>query len=184
MQGFVQWIAPSYHAENPRAWYQELVELASVAPEVAHPTLLFYIYGEQSESLNARLAEMDGSKEKQDAFILDFFKPYYSRLPHYSEDSADCQPVCCHATNWVRDELAGYGSYSNFQAGLANGDEDIKTMRHGLPEHGLWLAGEHTAPFVALGTTTGAYWSGESVGKRIAEAYGLPKQNESPDVAP
>lgn len=44
-------------------------------------------------------------------------------------------------------------------------------MREGLPGKGIWFAGEHTAPFVALGTVTGAYWSGESVAKRIAEAY-------------
>jgi hypothetical protein len=44
-------------------------------------------------------------------------------------------------------------------------------MREGLPSRGLWFAGEHTAPFVALGTVTGAYWSGESVGQRIAKAY-------------
>ncbi|UKZ91126.1 uncharacterized protein TrAFT101_006122 [Trichoderma asperellum] len=183
VHGFAQWIAPEYHAENARGWNQELVELASIAPEAAHPTLLFYIYGEQSEYLTAKVAEIDG-QEKKDAFLLEFFKPYYSRLPQYSEGSADCQPVCCLATDWVRDELAGYGSYSNFQVGLSNGDEDIKTMRRGLPEHGLWLAGEHTAPFVALGTATGAYWSGESVGKRIVEAYDMPKQKESLDAAP
>lgn len=28
----------------------------------------------------------------------------------------------------------------------------------------------HTAPFVTLGTSTGAYWSGESVGVRILAA--------------
>ncbi|KAH8121367.1 FAD/NAD(P)-binding domain-containing protein [Trichoderma asperelloides] len=183
VHGFAQWIAPEYHAENARGWNQELVELASIAPEAAHPTLLFYIYGEQSEYLTAKVAEIDG-QEKKDAFLLEFFKPYYSRLPQYSEGSANCQPVCCLATDWVRDELAGYGSYSNFQVGLSNGDEDIKTMRRGLPEHGLWLAGEHTAPFVALGTATGAYWSGESVGKRIVEAYDMPKQKESLDAAP
>ncbi|KAH6604609.1 FAD/NAD(P)-binding domain-containing protein [Trichoderma cornu-damae] len=162
VQGFAQWIAPNYHAENPRGWNQEVVELASIAPEAAHPTLLFYVYGEQSEYLTAKVAEM-GAREKKEAFLLDFFKPYYSRLPQYSQDSADCQPVCCLATDWVRDELAGNGSYCNFQVGLDHGDEDIKAMRHGLPEHGLWLAGEHTAPFVALGTATGAYWSGESM---------------------
>lgn len=46
-------------------------------------------------------------------------------------------------------------------------------MREGLTGRSLWFAGEHTAPFVALGTATGAYWSGEAVGKRIAEAYGM-----------
>lgn len=80
------------------------------------------------------------------------------------------------ATDWLHDELAGFGSYSNFQVGLENGDDDIRTMREGLPNQGLWMAGEHTAPFVGLGTATGAYWSGESVGRRIAESYGRTKQ--------
>ena len=40
-------------------------------------------------------------------------------------------------------------------------------MREGMPGVGLWFAGEHTAPFVALGTSTGAYWSGEKVAERI-----------------
>jgi hypothetical protein len=42
-------------------------------------------------------------------------------------------------------------------------------MRQGVPAEGVWLAGEHTAPFVALGTVTGAYWSGEHVAKRIVQ---------------
>ena len=49
-------------------------------------------------------------------------------------------------------------------------------MREGLPGRGIWFAGEHTSPFVASGTVTGAYWSGEGVGKRIAEAYGMAKE--------
>lgn len=113
------------------------------------------------------------TKKEEDDYLISFFKPYFSRLPHYSEASSDCQPTGVLATNWLQDELAGYGSYSNFQVGLEEGDDDIKVMRQGLPEQGLWLAGEHTAPFVALGTATGAYWSGESAGKRISEAYGM-----------
>lgn len=46
-------------------------------------------------------------------------------------------------------------------------------MREGLSERGVWFAGEHVAPFVALGTVTGAYWSGEGVAGRLAQAYGL-----------
>ncbi|KAK5992279.1 putative polyamine oxidase 4-like protein [Cladobotryum mycophilum] len=176
VQGFIQWIAPTYDPENnPKQWIQEVVELATIAPEAAHPTLLFYIYGEQSEYITSTVAGLD-SPESKNKFLLDFFKPYYSRLPHYSESSADCQPAFTLATNWLRDELAGNGSYSNFQIGLEHGDEDVKTMRQGLPDHGLWLAGEHTAAFAVLGTVTGAYWSGESVGRRIAEMYGLPKR--------
>ena len=52
-------------------------------------------------------------------------------------------------------------------------DRDIEVLREGMPERGVWLAGEHTAPFVALGTVTGAWWSGEGVGRRILEGYGL-----------
>lgn len=52
-------------------------------------------------------------------------------------------------------------------------DKDIEALRAGMPDRGVWLAGEHTAPFVALGTVTGAWWSGEAVARRIAAAYGL-----------
>lgn len=52
-------------------------------------------------------------------------------------------------------------------------DEDIEVLRQGCPERGIWFAGEHTAPFVALGTVTGAYWSGEAVARRVLAAYGL-----------
>ncbi|KAL9028235.1 MAG: hypothetical protein Q9180_007196, partial [Flavoplaca navasiana] len=52
-------------------------------------------------------------------------------------------------------------------------DRDIEVMRDGLPERRVWFAGEHTAPVVALGTVTGAWWSGEGVAKRILKAYGL-----------
>lgn len=171
VQGFCQMLSPGYATDsNPQKWNQEFVELASLTPSAAQPTLLYYFYGDQSKFITGELAKLS-SKEKQDAFLIDWFKPYYSRLPHYDENSPDCQPTGCYATEWLNDDLAGNGSYSNFQVGLEEGDVDIKTMREGLPNRGLWLAGEHTAPFVALGTATGAYWSGESVAKRIAQAY-------------
>lgn len=52
-------------------------------------------------------------------------------------------------------------------------DKDIEALREGCPERGVWFAGEHTAPFVALGTVTGAYWSGDKVAARVLEAYGM-----------
>lgn len=171
-QGFIQLLAPNYALDsNPHRWNQEAVELASFTPADSHPTLLFYTYGDQSKYLTGEVHKLS-SKEKKDAFLYEWFKPYYSRLPRYNEDSPDCRPVGCYATEWLNDDLAGNGSYSNFQVGLEEGDRDIKTMREGVPDRGLWFAGEHTSPFVALGTVTGAYWSGESVGKRIALAYG------------
>lgn len=56
---------------------------------------------------------------------------------------------------------------------MEKGEGDILALREGIVERGIWFAGEHTAPFVALGTVTGAYWAGEGVGKRILEAYGM-----------
>ncbi|KAI0595394.1 hypothetical protein F4775DRAFT_569526 [Biscogniauxia sp. FL1348] len=172
IQGFCQVLAPNYAPDsNPRRWNQEIVELSSLTPSTSQPTLLFYTYGEQSRFLTSEVAKL-GSEDKKRAFLFDWFKPYYSRLPGYDGEAAECQPTGCFATDWLHDDLAGNGSYSNFQVGLEEGDVAIETMREGVPERGLWLAGEHTAPFVALGTVTGAYWSGESVGKRIAQAYG------------
>ncbi|KAI0134522.1 flavin-containing amine oxidoreductase [Xylariales sp. AK1849] len=175
VQGFCQWLAPKYASDsNPDKWNQEVVELASLSPATSQPTLLFYMYGDQSHYITHQVAKLS-TKEKKDAFLYDFFKPYYSRLPQYDESSPDCQPLGTFSTEWLHDEFAGNGSYANFQVGLEEGDKDIAAMREGLPNRGLWFAGEHTAPFVALGTATGAYWSGESVGRRIAQAYGREK---------
>ena len=60
-------------------------------------------------------------------------------------------------TDWSSDEFSGFGSYSNFPTHLAEGDIDIKVIREGLPDRSLWFAGEHVAPFMALGTVNGAY---------------------------
>lgn len=171
VQGFAQWLSPRFAPDtNPDRWTIEVVELASLGPDVSHPTLLFYIYGAQSAHIVNTVKSL--SAQERDKFLYAFFSPYYTRLPNYDAGSPDCQPVCSYATTWLADDLAGNGSYSNFQVGLQEGDEDIKTMREGWKDRGVWLAGEHTSPFVALGTATGAYWSGESVGRRLAERHG------------
>ncbi|KAH8818420.1 hypothetical protein F5882DRAFT_473197 [Hyaloscypha sp. PMI_1271] len=170
--GFIQWLSPKYAKEtNPACWNQEVVDLSTLPGSCAHPTLLFYMYGDQSVAMAGELASRN-EREERDKYLVEFFKPYFSRLPNYKEGSKDCIPVSCLATTWVLDDLAGNGSYSTFRTGLLEGDRDIEIMRDGLPDRNIWLAGEHTSPFVALGTSTGAYWSGEAVGLRIADAYG------------
>jgi monoamine oxidase len=125
---------------------------------------------------------LNSSPQSQHTQLLTtFFAPYFSRLPNYSASNPDHQPKNILATNWASDELAGYGSYSNFQTGLEKGDEDIEVMRRGMPERRVWLAGEHTAPFVALGTVTGAWWSGEGVARRIVKAWDLHVANDQED---
>lgn len=170
-KGFAQWISPEYATStNPHKWHQEMVELASIDPRAAHPTLLFYIFGDQSRHVTSTLANLDTREQKQ-KFLASMFEPCYSRLHNYNASDPKCQPIEFVATEWLNDELAGNGSYANFQIGLEDGDKAIEIMREGLPDYGLWFAGEHAAPFVALGTATGAYWSGELVAKRIVEAY-------------
>ncbi|KAK5683554.1 hypothetical protein LTS10_005087 [Elasticomyces elasticus] len=172
---FIHWLAPTYAKNNPGQWDPQAINLAALSSESAHPTLLFYIYGPCSEHI-AHLVTSAESARDRDARLLDFFQPYYSRLHNYDTSEPACTPSAVLATAWANDKFAGYGSYSNFQVGLEEGDVDIETMRHGMPERKVWLAGEHTAPFVALGTSTGAWWSGEAVAERIVKAYGLAKR--------
>ncbi|ESZ90363.1 hypothetical protein SBOR_9254 [Sclerotinia borealis F-4128] len=176
--GFTQWLSPKYTPDtNPHKWHQEIVPLSSFTASNAHPTLLLYIYGEQSLLFAKDLSALQTQKEK-DEYLIKFFNPYYSLLPNFDEGDEGCRPISCVGTQWVMDELAGNGSYTNFQVGLKEGDEDVRVLGEGFPERRLWFAGEHTAPFIALGTTTGAYWSGEAVGKRIVEAYGMGKEGK------
>ncbi|KAK3327107.1 hypothetical protein B0T19DRAFT_152707 [Cercophora scortea] len=170
-EGFCQWLSPTYALDtNPARWSNEAVELGSLPPSTAHPTLLFYIYGPESQHITSTLRSLPTQDAKND-FVFAFFQPYYARLPSFDPDS--CRPTGFFATDWLGDEWAGNGSYSNFQVGLEEGDEDIRTMRHGAPELGIWMAGEHTAPFDALGTVGGAYRSGELVANRVAGVYGI-----------
>lgn len=148
------------------------MNLAALPGSTAHPTLLFYTYGPTSQHV-ADLVTKHPDPAEQKQVLSDFFEPYYSKLPNFDSKSASHRPSAILATAWANDELAGYGSYANFQVGLERGDEDIEVMRHGVPERGIWLAGEHTAPFVALGTVTGAWWAGDGVAKRIVKAWKL-----------
>ena len=109
------------------------------------------------------------TSEESLSVLQDFFRPYYSRLPNYSNQ----EPKHIVSTSWQTDELAGNGSYTQIPVGTTQADKDVTIIREGLPDRRLWFAGEHTAPFLALGTTTGAYFSGEAVARRIIRAYGI-----------
>jgi hypothetical protein len=142
------------------------MNLSALPSPSTHPTHLFYIYG----SCSAHIASISALPQpSRDESLTAFLAPYISLLPNYSSSDTNCTPKAIFATAWAGDEMAGYGSYANFQVGLEDGDVHVEVMRKGMPEQGIWIAGEHTAPFVALGTATGAYWSGEKVALRILE---------------
>lgn len=180
--GFTHWLAPTYAPDtNRKQWDQQAMNFAALPGSTAHPTLLFYIYGDCAKHIASLFPTNKDkpsfspppSNPEIDAKLTAFFTPYISRLPHYNPSNPSCTPSAILATAWAADEFAGYGSYSNFQTGAENLDKDIEALREGCPERGVWFAGEHTAPFVALGTSTGAYWAGEGVAGRIVGAYGL-----------
>ncbi|KAK2808732.1 hypothetical protein FQN50_004404 [Emmonsiellopsis sp. PD_5] len=174
---FTEFLTPTtYDPTRPPTtpfWNQECVSLARLPAPCAHPTLLFYTYGPSSTHLVSQISPFPPTSPEYHTAISTFFHPYYSRLPGYDPSSPTCQPTAVLATQWQNDKWSGNGSYSNFQVGLEEGDRDIEVLREGVGvERGVWFAGEHTAPFVGLGTTSGAYWSGEAVGERVWEFLG------------
>jgi hypothetical protein len=167
LEGFAQWLNPEYSKKtNPSQFYLSALELSSLESN-GHPTLLFYVSGPCSTYLSS--TTKDKTAKERLEFLKDFFEPYYSRLPNYTNQ----QPRHVVSTSWQTDELAGNGSYTQIPVGTTQADKDVQVIREGLPERRLWFAGEHTAPFLALGTTTGAYFSGEAIARRIIRAYGI-----------
>lgn len=167
-------LRPDYVPDNQREWRLDMVALSSpsVFGDDAQPVLLFGLWDVSAAQLTAAIAKLEPSSSEYYDTINKLFQPFYSRLPHYREHYPDCMPAAVIATNWRNDEFAGKGSYTNFQISENDAavDEGVRLMRQGLPERGIWFAGEHTAPLVALGTSTGAYWSGEAAATRIIEA--------------
>ncbi|OTA62286.1 FAD/NAD(P)-binding domain-containing protein [Hypoxylon sp. EC38] len=167
---YTNWLAPLYARDkNPRAWPQEMWNLAAFKGPNKHPTILFYLYGECSRYI---VNSIHGkSKHEKFVFLEDFFFPYYSRLPNYDIASMACFPEAILATEWLKDDLCGNASYCNFQVGVEEADVDVQTIRRGCEDRGLWFCGEHAAPFEECGTVAGAYLSGESVAKNIVKLY-------------
>jgi hypothetical protein len=171
---FTHFQSPLYVAHPPHlSWNQRCVSLSDLPASTAHPTLLFYLFGPCATAMVQSITSIPPHTTAYHEILSAFFEPFYSKLPHYDAHDKTCQPTAFLATQWQNDRFAGNGCYTNYQVGLREGDRDIEVMRHGVPERGLWLAGEHTSPFIALGTTTGAYWAGEGVARRICREYGL-----------
>jgi hypothetical protein len=167
---YTNWLTPAYAPDtNPNGWPQEIWDLSTFNAPNNHPTILFYLYGDCSRHIVNMI--FGKSKEEKYQLLDDFFRPYYSRLPGYRSDDANCTPKAILATEWLKDELNGYGSYCNFQVGIDEADQDVMAFREGCPDRRLWFCGEHAAPFEECGTVAGAYLSGESVAKKIVSLY-------------
>lgn len=159
---------------NPGHLNQEIFSFSALPSEVAHPTLLFYIYGDNSKFVTEAIQNLSpNSKEYYDTLVF-FFEPYYSLLPHYNKSNPQCKPSGCLSTDWEHDKFAGNDSYTHFAVPLKDGAEAVGVIREGMgADRHIWLAGEHAAPEIALSTIVGAYWSGERVAGKILEKHGL-----------
>ncbi|KAI4255046.1 MAG: hypothetical protein L6R42_006934 [Xanthoria sp. 1 TBL-2021] len=166
---FVHWLSPIHtNQSNRRQWRLECVSFHAFEAPYRRNILLFYTFGDCSTHITSAIRGLEGTI--RDNWLRDFFEPYYSTLPGYAEMHT---PKRFLATEWCNDDLAGNGSYSNFQVGITNAARDVEAIRYGMPEQHIYFAGEHTAPFDGLGTVAGAYTSGERVATRIIES----KQN-------
>ncbi|KAL8707426.1 MAG: hypothetical protein Q9220_007545 [cf. Caloplaca sp. 1 TL-2023] len=180
---FNQWLRPDY---TPNHWAAECAFLSILPGECAHPTLLFYMHGDLGQYVTTMASKLKPSSPEYLSALSKFFEPYYSRLPGYQQGEKACTPTHALATNWSNDEFAGWGSYTNFQIAdqaekKVEQDKDIIVLRQACPHRRLWFAGEHTSPFVALGTVTGAWMSGEMAAKRILGVYGMGGDNGGVD---
>jgi hypothetical protein len=177
--GGVHCLAPEYKMPHGHPKFSmEFVSLSSLKKKHSRPIILAQIYGECAKYIISD-PPADPKSPEYLKFLCDFFKPYLAKFPNYNVDDPACKPTAVIATAWCKDKFAGNGSYTNFKVNEDASiklDNDIRTMRTGQPDRGLWFAGEHVAPFEGLGTTTGAYWSGEFVAKRIAAVHGRAKK--------
>lgn len=166
---------PEYAPQvNPAHWNQEIFSFSALPSEVAHPTLLFYIYGDNSKFVTEAIQNLSPNTKEYHDTLVSFFEPYYSLLPHFNKSDPQCKPSGCLSTDWEHDKFAGNGSYTHFAVPLKDGAEAVRIIREGMgADRHIWLAGEHAAPDVALSTIVGAYWSGEGVARKILEKHGL-----------
>lgn len=181
--GYTNFLSPRYAPDtNPEHWPQEAYNLAAFAAPNKHATLLFYLYGDCSRVLVSQSVPIATSLSSSDRPPLhpcapasshplyDFFMPYISLLPNYSPRSPSCTPTRILNTTWQLDDLAGNGSYVNFQVPVADAAEDMRCLRQAMgDDRKLWFAGENTSPPEESGTATGAYLSGEAVARTILD---------------
>ena len=164
---FVHWLSPSYAGTtNPQRWRLECVSFNAFPKALRRNILLFYTYGDCSSYITSSISGLEGEARK--SWLRAFFKPYYSRLPAYTDAQ---EPLRYLATEWCNDEYAGWGCYSNFQVGMTDAANDVLAVREGMPDRHIYLAGEYTSPFDGLGTVSGAYRSGDHVAQRIVASH-------------
>jgi hypothetical protein len=169
--GFYSFLRPKYAAKtNPNRWHMCCFSLAHLPEPYDQPTLLFYLFEPASEYLTS--SEFPSPRTDRGLKqYTQFFEPYFSRLGGYQPGSEHCTPTGVVVTGWGKDVYAGFGSYSNFQVGLIDGENDIEAFREGIQDRRIWFAGEHTAPVLGLGSVSGAYWSGEAAAEKVINSF-------------
>ena len=99
-------------------------------------------------------------------------------------DNPACQISEVDSSEWSRDPLSGFGSYTHIPVGSDTGDENMRVLAERIFSTadgmgGVWFAGEHTADteiidgvkYTTMATVTGAYKSGTLAANRVLEHY-------------
>lgn len=165
-------LRPKYAPEsNSRRWRQEIISFSGLPEPHAQPVIMFFTYGEWGRHISGLVRGYDQQSPEFYDILDSHFRPYYSRLPNFSEQTPDCKPTSFLASDWQNDEFAGFGSFTNFPVGQKDAAEDLRVLREGIGiERGVWFAGEHVAPCKGVGTVMGAYQSGEYVANAIIKS--------------
>ncbi|KAG6354732.1 hypothetical protein INS49_003813 [Diaporthe citri] len=134
-------LKPMYAPEtNPNQWRQDIISFSGLPEPYAKPIIMFFTYGEWGRHISNFIKGEDQESPEFYEILDSHFRPYYSRLPNFSEKSPDCKPTRFLATDWQNDEFAGFGSFTDFPVG----QEDAAK-----------------APTKGIGTVMGAYQSGD-----------------------
>ncbi|KAK9471545.1 uncharacterized protein V1510DRAFT_184793 [Dipodascopsis tothii] len=159
---YVEFLSPSYASRtNPKRWPMTVTSLAHLPEPYSQPVLLWYLFGE----LSVTVLSLASDEER-----IEFFRPYFERIPGYK---AKYFPTDIVVSNWLNDEWAGNGSYTNFPIGLIDGFDDLQVLRDGVEHRKLWLAGEHCGSDLGLATVAGAYQSGTNAAEKVLDSLQL-----------
>ncbi|KIW45809.1 uncharacterized protein PV06_01520 [Exophiala oligosperma] len=168
---------PSYVKNQiPYPANQMIVSLTHLLQGHTQPTILFYIHGPYATQLVHTIKGLEPHGDEYNNVLETYTKPFYSRLPNYAINDPACKPRSYYCSTWQLDDLAGNGSYSNFQIGQADAAKDVAILRDaGVLNRmkGVWFAGEHVAPACRQATTVGAYISGERVAENICKKWDM-----------
>ena len=128
-------LSPAYASDtNPAKWRTEIISFSGLPEPLSQPVIMFFVYGQWGRHITGLIRGMKQDSEEYRQTLDEHFRPYYSKLPNYSPDSAECQPAAYMSTDWQNDGFAGYGSFTNQPVNSGDCAEHFEALRKGTWE--------------------------------------------------